>query len=73
MTNDLSNAQWFKSSYSGAGGDCVEVAWLKPDHIGVRDSKDPAGPALIFHPMEWSAFTTLLRTGRFGAFDTGTF
>nr|WP_280399900.1 DUF397 domain-containing protein [Nocardia carnea] len=67
MMNELSNAQWFKSSHSGAGGDCVEVAWLLRDHVGVRDSKSPDGPALIFDSTEWSAFTADLRTGRFSA------
>ncbi|WP_348537338.1 DUF397 domain-containing protein [Nocardia carnea] len=62
----LSGAQWFKSSYSGGGGDCVEVAWLEQGYVGVRDSKGPSGSALIFDPGEWSAFTTGLRTGGFG-------
>ncbi|TJZ53024.1 DUF397 domain-containing protein [Streptomyces piniterrae] len=33
----MSNLQWFKSSYSGGGGDdCVEVAydWRKSSHSG---------------------------------------
>ncbi|GAA2457637.1 DUF397 domain-containing protein [Actinomadura vinacea] len=39
---------WRKSSHSGGGGgatDCVEMARLA-DGIGVRDSKNPAGPVL---------------------------
>ncbi|MEU4313540.1 DUF397 domain-containing protein [Nocardia sp. NPDC024068] len=55
MSRDLSGADWFKSSYSQAGGDCVEVAHLS-DGVGVRDSKDAAGPVLIFTPSEWDAF-----------------
>ncbi|MEV6324446.1 DUF397 domain-containing protein [Nocardia sp. NPDC051787] len=58
MTIDLSGAQWFKSTHSGGGESCVEVAWLVDDHVGVRDSKNPAGPALLFTPGEWEAFTT---------------
>lgn len=57
MTNDLSNAEWFKSSHSGSGGDCVEAAWLDAGLVGVRDSKNPTGPALVFSPAEWTAFT----------------
>jgi hypothetical protein len=33
--------------------------------VGVRDSKNPAGPALIFTPSEWDAFTTGVQVGEF--------
>ncbi|WP_232852274.1 DUF397 domain-containing protein [Nocardia acididurans] len=45
-----------RSSYSQGGADCVEVAFLRSGRVGVRDSKDPAGPVLIFNPGEWDAF-----------------
>ncbi|WP_063059515.1 DUF397 domain-containing protein [Nocardia sienata] len=48
--------EWFKSSHSGTQGDCVEVAWLGSGRVGVRDSKNPAGPALDFAPEDWDAF-----------------
>ncbi|MGW5517040.1 DUF397 domain-containing protein [Nocardia africana] len=64
MSNDLSGAKWFKSSRSGASKDCVEVAFLE-DAVGVRDSKNPTGPALIFTPSEWSAFTAGVEAGKF--------
>ncbi|WP_036503995.1 MULTISPECIES: DUF397 domain-containing protein [Nocardia] len=64
MSNDLSTAKWFKSSRSGASKECVEVAFLN-DGVGVRDSKNPTGPALIFTPSEWSAFTAGVRHGDF--------
>ncbi|MFI1459263.1 DUF397 domain-containing protein [Nocardia carnea] len=59
--NDLSNAEWFKSSHSGSGGDCLEVAWLDAGLVGVRDSKDPDGPALAFNQSEWTAFTARVK------------
>lgn len=65
MIIDLSGAQWFKSSRSGGGGDCVEVAWLGGGHVGVRDSKNPTGPALVFTPGEWDAFTAGVQGGEF--------
>ncbi|WP_067546777.1 DUF397 domain-containing protein [Nocardia crassostreae] len=65
MDIDLSGAHWFKSSYSQSGGECVEVAFLDGGTIGVRDSKNPTGPALIFTPGEWSAFTTGVTDGEF--------
>ncbi|PSR62657.1 DUF397 domain-containing protein [Nocardia sp. MDA0666] len=63
MNVDLTGAKWFKSSRSGGGKDCVETAFLATGHVGVRDSKNPTGPALVFTPAEWDAFTTDLRNG----------
>ncbi|QOC90116.1 DUF397 domain-containing protein [Micromonospora craniellae] len=58
---DLSNAQWRKSTRSGAsGGNCVEVADNLAGVIGVRDSKDPTGPALTFRPAAWRTFINQL-------------
>ncbi|MBF6193496.1 DUF397 domain-containing protein [Nocardia implantans] len=57
MNVDLSGAKWFKSSRSSSGKECVEVAFLDRGMVGVRDSKNPTGPALIFTPAEWDAFT----------------
>ncbi|ROO62329.1 uncharacterized protein DUF397 [Micromonospora sp. Llam0] len=58
---DLPHAWWRKSSYSGDnGGSCVEVATLAGGTIGVRDSKDATGPALIFPVSTWTAFLTFL-------------
>ncbi|MFE7741972.1 DUF397 domain-containing protein [Nocardia sp. NPDC057455] len=65
MNGDLSEAKWFKSSRSASGSQCVEVAWLGGGMIGVRDSKDPTGPALAFAPGEWDAFTTSVQDGEF--------
>lgn len=56
MSIDLSSAQWIKSSYSESGGQCVEVAFLSNNAVGVRDSKNPGGPALAFSAEEWTAF-----------------
>ncbi|MFE3954845.1 DUF397 domain-containing protein [Nocardia sp. NPDC059091] len=65
MNVHLPNAQWFKSSYSQAGGECVEVAFLDGGKVGVRDSKDADGPALVFTPGEWDVFTRCLGSGGF--------
>ncbi|MFJ9585487.1 DUF397 domain-containing protein [Streptomyces acidicola] len=53
---------WRKSSYSGGSSDnCLEVTHTAlPTHIPVRDSKNPAGPALVFPAPAWQAFVTLL-------------
>ncbi|MGW4767076.1 DUF397 domain-containing protein [Nocardia sp. NPDC004278] len=65
MNVDLTGAQWFKSSRSQGGSDCVEVAFLEQGHVGIRDSKNPTGPALVFTPGEWDAFTAGVNDGEF--------
>ncbi|GAB4588069.1 DUF397 domain-containing protein [Nocardia sp. IFM 10818] len=53
---DALGACWFKSTYSESGGQCVEVAFLDAASVGIRDSKNPGGPVLIFGSREWDAF-----------------
>ncbi|WP_040828980.1 DUF397 domain-containing protein [Nocardia jiangxiensis] len=63
MSISVTDAQWFKSSRSRETSACVEVAWLAEGHVGVRDSKNPGGPALVFTPKEWDAFEAGVRDG----------
>ncbi|MEV6228549.1 DUF397 domain-containing protein [Saccharopolyspora shandongensis] len=57
----LENAAWRKSSYSqGNGGVCVEVA-VQPAVVGVRDSKDPDGPVLVFDSGSFARFLGTLK------------
>jgi hypothetical protein len=60
---------WRKSSKSGSSGQCVEVASLADGQIGVRDSKNPTGPVLVFTPGEWAAFIAGARAGEFDQVD----
>ncbi|OLT42747.1 DUF397 domain-containing protein [Saccharomonospora sp. CUA-673] len=56
---------WRKSTYSGGGNDCVEVAFL-PGGTAVRDSKNPAAGMLQLSSAEWEA---VLSSARRGALD----
>lgn len=62
---DLTGAKWFKSSKSSANQDCVEAAHLGEGFVGVRDSKNPSGLALVFTPAEWDAFLSGAKGGEF--------
>lgn len=56
-------SDWFKSSYSENNGTgCVEIAHLtRTTQIGIRDSKDKAGPALVVPGVAWAAFIREIR------------
>ncbi|MGH3267954.1 MAG: DUF397 domain-containing protein [Trebonia sp.] len=53
----LTAARWVKSTRSGpTGGNCVEVACLGDGRVAVRNSRHPAGPALLFGREQWATF-----------------
>ncbi|MCG0286995.1 DUF397 domain-containing protein [Streptomyces sp. PSAA01] len=54
---------WFKSSYSEANGTaCVEIAHLPHTaQVGIRDSKDKSGPALVVPAGAWAEFVAAVR------------
>jgi hypothetical protein len=56
---------WRRSSRSGsdpAKQNCVEVAQLSGT-IGVRDSKAPEAPHLVFGAADWRAFADCVKRG----------
>ncbi|WP_299529195.1 DUF397 domain-containing protein [uncultured Streptomyces sp.] len=56
--------QWFKSSYSNNGGDCVEVATNLVEARGVvpvRDSKNLTGPVLDFTAPAFASFVAAVK------------
>ncbi|MHC3818622.1 DUF397 domain-containing protein [Streptomyces sp. NBC_01259] len=62
--------RWFKSSYSGNGGQCVEVAAnliASRGVVPVRDSKSPAGPVLNVAAGSFASFVAGVTAGEFGA------
>ncbi|MGP3957640.1 DUF397 domain-containing protein [Nonomuraea sp. 3N208] len=63
---ELATAAWRKAKASGGtGGDCVEVAPLGGGRVGVRHSRHPEGPALVFTKSEWDAFKNGMFKGEF--------
>jgi hypothetical protein len=64
------NIVWVKSSLSFANGNCVEVTELPGDSVGVRNSRDPAGPVLRFTRDEWDAFLGGARLGEFDSYGS---
>ncbi|MFG2681087.1 DUF397 domain-containing protein [Streptomyces sp. NPDC048392] len=67
VSTDLPGVRWLRSSYSTGANNCVETA--RPSAgpwaglLAVRDSKNPAGPALIFSPGSWTTFTAGVHRG----------
>ena len=63
---DIARATWRKSAASGYNGSCLEIARLRSDRIGVRDTKDKgSGPVLVFNANEWNAFLAGMKAGEF--------
>lgn len=62
-TAQLPHAVWRKSTRSASQeGACVEVAGL-PAAVAVRDSKDPAGPVLVFDRGAVATLADRIRSG----------
>lgn len=61
----LGGARWRKSRHSGALGNCVEIAPLRSGELAVRNSRFPAGPALIYTKAELAAFVAGAKDGEF--------
>jgi len=63
--NRTSLAIWRKSSASGNGADCVEVASWKASVL-VRDTSDRHGTILEFSPAQWRSFLRSIKNGGTG-------
>ena len=56
--------RWRKSSHSGAGNNCVEIAQLVATYA-IRDSKNPGGGHLTFSRSAWEALIADIKVGRY--------
>ncbi|MFC9031077.1 DUF397 domain-containing protein [Streptomyces arboris] len=64
------HAQWFTSSYSSNGGNCIEVAVnlvASQGIVPVRDSKCVDGPVVDVRTAAYSAFVAGVQDGEFDA------
>lgn len=61
----LQGVAWRKSRHSNPSGNCVELAELPDGAVAVRNSRHPAGPALIYTHAEVVAFIHGAKDGDF--------
>jgi hypothetical protein len=64
---DLLDVSWQKSHRSNSQGNCVELARLPDGSVAVRNSRHPAGPALVYTRAEIEA---LIQGAKAGDFDS---
>lgn len=61
----LAFGEWRKSTRSGGADNCAEAAISDDRYVGLRDSKDPKGPNLVFSQHVWAEFVEGIRRGEF--------
>lgn len=64
MTTHADQMTWRKSTFSGANGDCVEVA-VADDRVAMRHSKEPEQGTLLYTRAEMDAFIRGCKAGEF--------
>ncbi len=64
MTTHDTHLAWRKSTYSGANGDCVELAEAGR-LVAVRHSKEPDQGTLLYTRSELAAFIAGCKAGEF--------
>ncbi|MGW7197209.1 DUF397 domain-containing protein [Streptomyces chryseus] len=57
--------QWWKSSRSDTGAQCVECGIVDDETVAVRDSKHPTGPALLLTREQMAGLVSAIREGHF--------
>ncbi|MFD7070578.1 DUF397 domain-containing protein [Streptomyces sp. NPDC059913] len=54
--SEIGNVAWQKARASEGLNACVEIAQLPDGQVGVRNSRHPEGPVLVFTKAEMMAF-----------------
>jgi hypothetical protein len=67
MGDQLISAGWHKSSFSNAGGNCIEVAVLSDGGVAVRDSKNRAAGSVSFSRAAMSVWLAGVKAGAFAS------
>ncbi|MCG5216159.1 DUF397 domain-containing protein [Streptosporangium sp. KLBMP 9127] len=66
LAAELETAQWRKASASGAnGGDCIEIAPLTGDRVGIRDTERPDLVPWVVRGGVFRAFVAGAKQGEF--------
>ena len=61
----LAGARWFKSSFSGDNGGCLEVAFLDSGRVALRDNEDLDNPPFVVSRHVWQCWLDGARQGEF--------
>ncbi|MFC9911875.1 DUF397 domain-containing protein [Streptomyces sp. NPDC127197] len=62
-SDQFAAAGWFKSSYSAADNECVEVSHVVPAWVGIRDSKIPGRRGLAVSADAFAVFVEAIAQG----------
>ncbi|MFD3950189.1 DUF397 domain-containing protein [Streptomyces albidoflavus] len=62
--NTIHGVEWLKARASNRDGNCVELAKLEGG-VGMRNSRFPEGPALVYSESEIAAFLDGAKRGEF--------
>jgi Domain of unknown function (DUF397) len=61
----LRDADWFKSSFSGTNGGCLEAAFLPDGQVAIRDNEDLANPPFVVSRHVWRCWLDGAKNGEF--------
>jgi hypothetical protein len=63
--DEITDVTWRKSQRSNSQGNCVEMAELTDGSVAMRNSRHPAGPALVYTRAEVEAMILGAKDGDF--------
>jgi hypothetical protein len=62
---ELTEAEWFKSSFSSDTGGCLEVAFLDSGRVALRDNEDLDNPPFVVSRHVWQCWLDGAKNGEF--------